>query len=77
MTPGSAIRHCPSGTAGVPGWVVELRAPAEWAALDRYEGPEYERVRVSVDGEECWTYVWIDGFDGMHLHEGAWLYSNP
>jgi gamma-glutamylcyclotransferase (GGCT)/AIG2-like uncharacterized protein YtfP len=62
---------------GVPGWVVELRSADGLAALDRYEGPEYERVRVSVDGQECWTYVWIAGFDGMCLLEGAWLWPKP
>jgi gamma-glutamylcyclotransferase (GGCT)/AIG2-like uncharacterized protein YtfP len=57
---------------GVPGWIVELSA--DWSVLDAYEGPEYQRVRVRVDGVECWTYVWIDGFEGMRLLEGAWLF---
>jgi gamma-glutamylcyclotransferase (GGCT)/AIG2-like uncharacterized protein YtfP len=58
---------------GVPGWVVELRAGAQWSAVDTYEGPEYERVRVRLpDGTECWTYVWIEAFTGMRLLNQPW-----
>lgn len=63
---------------GVPGWVVELRAPTEWSEMDTYEGPEYRRELVTLaDGTECWTYVWIEGFDGMRLLDGAWVLPKP
>jgi gamma-glutamylcyclotransferase (GGCT)/AIG2-like uncharacterized protein YtfP len=60
---------------GVSGWVVELRAPSDAAlsAMDGYEGPEYRRVRVRLpDGTECWTYEWIDGFDGLRPLVTPW-----
>ena len=56
------------GEPGVPGWVVELRSPsaAALSAMDSYEGPEYQRVLVTLpDGVTCWTYVWIEEIDGM------------
>jgi gamma-glutamylcyclotransferase (GGCT)/AIG2-like uncharacterized protein YtfP len=47
----------------VPGVVVELdpaRRDAALAALDRYEGPEYERVSVCTEsGLEAYAYGWI------------------
>ncbi len=47
----------------VPGVVVELdpdRADAALAALDRYEGAEYERVAVRTErGVEAYAYGWI------------------
>ena len=60
---------------GVPGWVVALRSPSDpaLAVVDSYEGPEYQRVRVTLpDGVRCWTYVWVEGFDGMRRLEEPW-----
>jgi gamma-glutamylcyclotransferase (GGCT)/AIG2-like uncharacterized protein YtfP len=54
-----------AGTAPVPGHVVTLRDPAALPALDRYEGPEYVRRRIVVDGRPCWTYVWTGAVDGL------------
>jgi gamma-glutamylcyclotransferase (GGCT)/AIG2-like uncharacterized protein YtfP len=54
----------PDGPARAPGWVVDVRDPAVLLRrLDRYEGPEYRRIRVSAtpfDGPRtaCWTYAW-------------------
>jgi gamma-glutamylcyclotransferase (GGCT)/AIG2-like uncharacterized protein YtfP len=58
--------------SAVSGWVVELRQPADTvlSIVDSYEGDEYERVMVTLaDGVECWTYVWIAGFDGLRPAE--------
>ncbi|GAA4536211.1 gamma-glutamylcyclotransferase family protein [Pseudonocardia xishanensis] len=54
------------GADPVPGHVVTLRDPAAtFPALDEYEGPEYTRRRIPVEGRACWTYVWIDRTDGF------------
>jgi gamma-glutamylcyclotransferase (GGCT)/AIG2-like uncharacterized protein YtfP len=54
------------GEQPVPGHVVTLRDPAAaLQALDRYEGPEYVRRRIAVEGRACWTYVWIRAVDGF------------
>lgn len=54
------------GDDPVPGRVVTLRDPAAaLPGLDAYEGPEYARVRIEVEGRLCWTYVWIHGLDGL------------
>ncbi|MGH3762829.1 gamma-glutamylcyclotransferase family protein [Actinophytocola sp.] len=57
----------PGDGPGVPGWVVELATPAAaLSTLDEYEGKEYRRVRVTLDGgTQAWTYVWTSPFDGM------------
>jgi gamma-glutamylcyclotransferase (GGCT)/AIG2-like uncharacterized protein YtfP len=39
----------PDGSAHAPGWVVDVRDPAVLLGrLDRYEGPEYRRIRVAA-----------------------------
>jgi gamma-glutamylcyclotransferase (GGCT)/AIG2-like uncharacterized protein YtfP len=51
----------PDRAGSTPGVVVPLRDPAALLPdLDRYEGPEYERIRVVVpaDGTVCWAYAW-------------------
>ncbi|WP_181780159.1 gamma-glutamylcyclotransferase family protein [Pseudonocardia pini] len=54
------------GDGNVPGHVVTLRDPAAaFAELDRYEGPEYARRRVLVEGRAYWTYVWIQRTKGF------------
>jgi gamma-glutamylcyclotransferase (GGCT)/AIG2-like uncharacterized protein YtfP len=60
---------------GVPGWVIELRSPSGCAlsVMDSYEGSEYRRVLVTLpDGVVCWTYVWVNGFDGMRRLSTPW-----
>lgn len=50
------VPDAPGTTRGV---VIPLRDPAALLlALDVYEGPEYERVRVVADGTVCWAYAW-------------------
>ncbi|SDG13622.1 Uncharacterized conserved protein YtfP, gamma-glutamylcyclotransferase (GGCT)/AIG2-like family [Pseudonocardia oroxyli] len=59
------------GADPVPGHVVTLRDPATaLPGLDEYEGPEYARVRVSVEGRPCWTYVWIRATEGFRPISG-------
>jgi gamma-glutamylcyclotransferase (GGCT)/AIG2-like uncharacterized protein YtfP len=50
----------PDGSARAPGWVVPVHAPAALLQrIDRYEGPEYRRIRVATsDGTACWSYAW-------------------
>jgi gamma-glutamylcyclotransferase (GGCT)/AIG2-like uncharacterized protein YtfP len=58
----------------VPGWTIQLRAPATaLAELDEYEGVEYMRVRV-VDstGLSCWTYLWTAPVAGMVRLAHGW-----
>lgn len=58
---------------GVPGFVVELADPVtSLPELDRYEGPEYERVRVHLDdGTACWAWRWVaDREDHAPLQRG-------
>jgi gamma-glutamylcyclotransferase (GGCT)/AIG2-like uncharacterized protein YtfP len=59
---------------GVPGWVVELAAPAATlSTMDEYEGSEYRRVRVVLPGGvPAWTYVWVGPFDGMRELTTSW-----
>jgi len=54
----------PDGSARAPGWVVDVRDPAVLLRrLDRYEGPQYRRIRVAATPDDgpriaCWTYAW-------------------
>ena len=49
----------PDAPGMAPGVVVPIRDPAALLpALDAYEGPEYERVRVVAGGTVCWAYAW-------------------
>jgi len=45
----------------VPGTVIPLRDPETLLPLlDRYEGPDYRRVRLTLtDGTLAWAYLWI------------------
>jgi gamma-glutamylcyclotransferase (GGCT)/AIG2-like uncharacterized protein YtfP len=61
----------------VHGYVVDLdpeRARAALAALDRYEGPEYERISVCTGtGVEAATYSWIAALhDCRAVAGGRW-----
>lgn len=63
----------PGGEGTAPGRVVPLRDPAGLLpALDRYEGPEYERVRVVVDGQVCWAYAWRAATTGFRPMPHGW-----
>ncbi|HEY0813648.1 MAG TPA: gamma-glutamylcyclotransferase family protein [Pseudonocardia sp.] len=49
----------PDVAGRTPGVVVSVRDPAALLpALDAYEGPDYDRVRVVADGTVCWAYAW-------------------
>ena len=54
----------PDGSSRAPGWVVAVRDPVSALDhLDRYEGPEYRRIRVAATPDDgprtaCWTYAW-------------------
>lgn len=63
---------------GVPGHVVPLRDPAALLPLlDRFEGPDYVRVRITApDGRPCWTYVWTAPTCGFRP-VGRWGTRHP
>jgi gamma-glutamylcyclotransferase (GGCT)/AIG2-like uncharacterized protein YtfP len=61
----------------VHGVVVALdpgRADEAIARLDRYEGPEYERIEVrTAAGADVFTYAWIAPLAGCHpVPDGRW-----
>jgi gamma-glutamylcyclotransferase (GGCT)/AIG2-like uncharacterized protein YtfP len=57
------------------GEIFYLEEPAPvLAALDEYEGPEFERARVSTTGAlECWIYWYIGNATGCPIVSGDWL----
>lgn len=63
----------PDRPGATPGSVVPLRDPAGlWPVLDEYEGPQYERMRVVVDGRVCWAYAWRAPTDGLRALPDGW-----
>lgn len=75
LAPGGCLPgHDGPGRDGVPGYVVELADPvAALPALDAYEGPEYERIRVvQQDGAICWAWLWTAPRDGLTPLPGGW-----
>jgi gamma-glutamylcyclotransferase (GGCT)/AIG2-like uncharacterized protein YtfP len=67
-----------AGAGLVHGSVVELdpaRSGEALAALDRYEGDEYERVVIRTEsGAEVATYAWIAPLTGCEaIAEGRWI----
>lgn len=71
---GSGYPALTLGGAGVPGQVAELADPvAALPSLDRYEGPEYRRIRVTTaDGAVCWAWLWVAGRDGHRPLPRGW-----
>lgn len=69
-----ALRPPAEQASTVPGWVLPLRdPPSTLPLLDEYEGPEYRRLRLAtVDGELCWTYVFIESTVGMPALREGW-----
>jgi gamma-glutamylcyclotransferase (GGCT)/AIG2-like uncharacterized protein YtfP len=63
-----------------PGSIVPLHNPAGlMKTLDEYEGPDYERIRVTVpeDGTICWAYAWRSPAENFaHLPHG-WPTERP
>jgi gamma-glutamylcyclotransferase (GGCT)/AIG2-like uncharacterized protein YtfP len=62
------------GEDSIPGWVLPIRSPGRTlSTLDKYEGPDYRRVRVVLpDGQVCWTYVWTEPTNGMAVLPAGW-----
>jgi gamma-glutamylcyclotransferase (GGCT)/AIG2-like uncharacterized protein YtfP len=58
----------------VQGEVHRLDAVELLAVLDEYEGPEFERARVSVTGlQECWIYWYVGAETGRLIASGDWF----
>jgi gamma-glutamylcyclotransferase (GGCT)/AIG2-like uncharacterized protein YtfP len=57
----------------LPGWCCELTDPP-LAELDRWEGPEYARVQVTLDdGTTAFAYHWIAPLEGLEpCPSGVW-----
>ncbi len=55
----------------------ERHVDAAFAALDDYEGPEYERITVATAaGAEAFTYAWIGAVPaGRPVAGGRWTFS--
>jgi gamma-glutamylcyclotransferase (GGCT)/AIG2-like uncharacterized protein YtfP len=68
-----ALHADPNGP-GVPGWTLRLDSPATaLAALDHYEGDDYQRIRVvDAAGRLCWTYVWTADVGGLVRLAHGW-----
>jgi gamma-glutamylcyclotransferase (GGCT)/AIG2-like uncharacterized protein YtfP len=64
----------PDGSRRAPGWLVPVRDPATLLRrLDRYEAPEYRRIRVGTsDGTACWTYAWAAGTGALTPLPAGW-----
>lgn len=56
----------PGGSAS--GHVVEVD-DGELAVLDRFEGPQYERITVSVGGDDVWAWRLRDEHVGLALDD--------
>ncbi|HWM58633.1 MAG TPA: gamma-glutamylcyclotransferase family protein [Pseudonocardia sp.] len=66
----------PERDGRTPGVVVPLRDPAALLpALDAFEGPDYQRVRVVVpdDGTVCWAYAWRSPTTGFRPLPHGWV----
>ena len=58
----------------VQGEVYRLSDTEVLTLLDEYEGPEFERSRVSVAGiQECWIYWYVGPATGRLIVSGDWL----
>ena len=65
----------PDEPGHTPGKIVPLRDPeALLPVLDTYEGPDYQRIRVTVpaDGTVCWAYAWRAPTIGFRLLPHGW-----
>ncbi|MCO5971271.1 gamma-glutamylcyclotransferase family protein [Actinoallomurus soli] len=60
VLPGRAYPGLVPGEATVHGFLLTGLTMEEWRALDTFEGPAYERTRITlIDGRAAWSYVWI------------------
>lgn len=51
----------PAAGVRARGQVLAGLTAGEWRRLDDFEGDEYERRSLALDGgDEVWTYVWLD-----------------
>jgi gamma-glutamylcyclotransferase (GGCT)/AIG2-like uncharacterized protein YtfP len=62
------------GDGRAPGWLIPVRdTPALLRRIDRYEGPEYRRIRLTTsDGTACWGYAWASGTSGLTQLPDGW-----
>lgn len=70
----------PGGPGRAPGTVVPVRDPAALLPLlDRFEGPDYVRIRVTVpaDGAVCWAYAWRSAATGFAELPEGWPAPDP
>lgn len=65
----------PGDGPGAPAQVFRLLDPeSALPLLDRYEGPEYERIPLRLGGEaHGWVYVWRGSVEGMPQLPNGWL----
>jgi gamma-glutamylcyclotransferase (GGCT)/AIG2-like uncharacterized protein YtfP len=64
----------PDAPGVAPGTLIPIRDPADLLpALDVYEGPEYQRVRVVAGGTVCWAYAWRGDRAGLVALRGGWV----
>ena len=63
------------GDGLITGEVFQLTDPATMlAALDEYEGPEYQRALVwTTDAIECWIYWYVGDDPGRPIPSGDWM----
>ena len=68
----------PGGHAGAAGQLVALRDPvALLRRLDRYEGSDYQRIRVGATTvgnpqvTACWTYAWVGDEAALRSTDGC------
>jgi gamma-glutamylcyclotransferase (GGCT)/AIG2-like uncharacterized protein YtfP len=59
----------------IVGEIFHLIEPgATLAALDEYEGPEFERSVVSIAGAfDCWIYWYVGPAQGVPIASGDWF----
>lgn len=63
------------GEGTILGEIFELDDPAILPALDKYEGPEYQRALVSTtDAVECWIYWYLGADPGRLIPSGDWFH---
>lgn len=62
------------GGGSIQGEIFHLENPAAiLSELDRYEGPEYERAVIAVNGIECWIYWYVGVEPGHLIASGDWF----
>jgi gamma-glutamylcyclotransferase (GGCT)/AIG2-like uncharacterized protein YtfP len=58
----------------IVGEIFQLAEPGMvLAALDEYEGPEFERAMVTAGTLECWIYWYVGPAAGRLIASGDWF----